>query len=107
MRNYVQPGEVIDYANSSGAAIAAGDPITIGKRIGVASVDIADGATGSAAVIGVFDLAKVTGAITQGADVYLTAGGQITTTATSNTAAGYAFAAAASADATVAVAINA
>lgn len=95
-KNHVQPGVVADYTNASGSDIASGDVIVIGSRIGIALVDIADGATGSMQVKEVFELAKLsTDVIAQGAVVYWDAtAGNITTTATDNTAAGYAFAAA-------------
>ncbi|MCC6824009.1 MAG: DUF2190 family protein [Verrucomicrobia subdivision 3 bacterium] len=60
--NYVQPGEVIEFTNS-GSAIAAGDVVRIGKILGVALVDIANGATGSVQITGVFTVAKVSGAV--------------------------------------------
>lgn len=60
---YVQPGKVLQYANASGSTIAAGDVVVIGKILGVALVSIANGATGSVAVEGVFTLPKVTTAV--------------------------------------------
>lgn len=60
--NYQQPGEVIDYTNA-GTAIAAGDVVRIGKILGVALVDIANGATGSVQISGVFTVPKVSAAV--------------------------------------------
>ena len=59
---YVQPGKVLQYTNA-GSAISAGDVVVIGKILGVALVAIANGATGSVAIEGVFTLPKVTAAV--------------------------------------------
>ena len=60
--NYVQPGEVIEFTNS-GSAIAAGAVVKVGQILGVALVDIANGATGSVQITGVFTVPKVSGAV--------------------------------------------
>lgn len=71
MNTYKQPGEVIDFT-PSGADVASGDLVRIGKRAGVAAVDIADGETGSASVWGVHEVPKLSGdAMAQGDEVYL------------------------------------
>lgn len=103
--NYVQPGEVIDHVPAEN--VASGEAIVIGARIGVAQTDVAAGEEGEFAVTDVHTLPKNSGAIDQGVDVYLTGAGNITTTATDNTLAGYAFTPAASGDSFVAVKINA
>lgn len=59
--NYQQPGAVIDY--TAGADISAGAVVKIGKILGVALVDIANGATGSVQIEGVFTVPKVSGAV--------------------------------------------
>lgn len=59
--NYVQDGAVIAY--TAGADKTAGQVIVIGKIIGVALGDIANGATGSVAIRGVFTVPKVSGAV--------------------------------------------
>lgn len=60
---FVQPGKVLQYANS-GSAIAAGDVVVIGKILGVALVDIAaTSGVGSVMIDGVFTLPKVTTAV--------------------------------------------
>lgn len=108
MAKYVQRGEALDFANSSGSKINAGDVVVLGTRIGVAGGDIANGETGAVHVVGVFEFPKASGAITLGAAVYWDAtNSKITTTSTSNTLAGFAVAAAASGDETVLVKINA
>jgi predicted RecA/RadA family phage recombinase len=68
--NYHQEGDVLDYTNTTGAAIASGDPVAIGNIIGIALVDIAISAVGSVALEGVWKVAKATGnAWVQGAKV--------------------------------------
>ncbi len=58
---FVQDGDVLDYANASGATIASGAVVVMGNIIGVALSDIADGTTGAVAIEGVFTLPKTTG----------------------------------------------
>jgi len=57
---YKQEGKVIQHTAS--ANIAAGQVVKIGNLLGVALVDIANGATGSVALEGVFTAPKVSGA---------------------------------------------
>lgn len=59
--NYYQDGDVLDYGNTTGAAIKAGDPVAIGNIIGIAIIDIAIGATCAVQVAGVWKCPKVTG----------------------------------------------
>lgn len=59
--NYVQEGDVIQY--TAGANITAGSLVVMGNTLGVALKDIANGATGSVAIEGVFTLPKVAGAV--------------------------------------------
>lgn len=93
-KNYVQAGEVLQV--TAAADIASGAPVVMGAVVGVALSDIATGETGSVQIEGVWNLPKVSaGAIAQGAKVYLTPGGSITTTSSDNTYAGFAAAAAA------------
>lgn len=61
--NHVQPGKVLDYTNATGATILSGVVVAVGQILGVALKDIADGATGSVAVDGVFAVPKVSGAV--------------------------------------------
>jgi len=66
--NYKHSGDIVDYVNGTGAAIASGAPVVIGnQQMGIALISIAIGATGGVAKKGVFELAKNTGdAVTQG-----------------------------------------
>ena len=64
MNNYQQPGKVIDYVNTTGAAIASGAIVKMGNTLGVAAGDIAIAATGSVAIEGVFSgIPKVSAAV--------------------------------------------
>lgn len=105
--NYIQPGNVIDY--TAGANIVSGQAVLIGKRLGVALAAIANGATGSVQVTGVFSIAKLsTDVVAAGDLLYWDAGNsRLTTTTTSNTLAGYAVEAAGNGVATVKIKINA
>jgi predicted RecA/RadA family phage recombinase len=103
MARFVQEGEAIDY--TPGSAVAAGAIVVIGSvGIGVAQTAIAANVRGSLTVEGVIEHAKASGAVTFGAKVYYDATNNVlTTTATSNTLAGWAVAAAASGDATATI----
>ena len=59
--SFVSDGNVIQY--TAGATIASGAVVKIGQTLGVAVVDIANGATGSVALRGVFTVPKVSGAV--------------------------------------------
>lgn len=107
MKNFIQPGRVLNY--TPGSAVAVGAVVVIGKRIGIASADIAANATGALEVQGVWAL-PLAGSITAGIGdlAYWDATNKnITTTSSSNTLAGYFAAPAASGDATAQIKINA
>lgn len=115
MKNKISHGLTMNYTAS--AAIASGDLVVVGLRVGVAVADIANTETGTLELQGVFELPKVSGAITQGALVYWDADGNpvggvsgaggLTTTSNGNTLAGFAVEAAGETAATVKVKINA
>jgi predicted RecA/RadA family phage recombinase len=100
MKKQVRDGEILHYSNS-GSAIASGDVVVIGNRVGVAIVDIAaTSGSGAVQMEGVFLLPKTTSqAWTQGAQLFWD-GSLLTTVGTANTPAGYADVAADSADST-------
>ena len=113
MKNYIQPGNTIDWV-VTGAAVVSGQTIVIGTSIvGVAVTDGAVGDTIAVTVEGVFEVAKATAAIGLGVAVYWdadgdpvggTAGsGAATATDTANTLMGKAIEAAAGGTATVKV----
>lgn len=60
--NYVNTGEVVTYTNA-GSAIASGDVVVIGQQIGIALVDIANGASGSVGIKGRYSVPKVSAAV--------------------------------------------
>lgn len=66
MNNLIQPGNVIDFTATSN--ITSGSAVKIGgtstsAMLGVAATNIANGATGSVAIEGVYDIPKVSGAV--------------------------------------------
>ena len=66
---FVHDGNAIDY--TPGSAVAAGDVIAIGSNtIAIAKTPIAASALGAAATRGIFDGAKVTGAVNLGDAIY-------------------------------------
>ncbi|WP_417283653.1 capsid cement protein [Comamonas sp.] len=66
--NYIQPGKVLDYVNTTATAVASGQVVLVGVILGVALVNIAPGQTGSVQIEGVFAVPKLAGAaIAQGA----------------------------------------
>jgi len=111
---FVQDGASIDY--TPGSAVAAGDVVVIGERVGIAKRAISASVLGALAVAGVFKIVKTTGAIAQWARVYWdsdgdpddgTAGsGALSTDPSVGKFAGVAVAAAASGDDTVSVLLN-
>lgn len=106
--NYVQEGDVIDYPNTSGATISSGTAFLIGLWLAVALADIANNATGSAAIEGVFTVPKLsTDVVAIGVALYWdNTNKRLTTTASGNTLAGKAVAAAGSGVATVKIKLN-
>lgn len=70
MKNYIQPGNTLDL--SPGAAVTSGNGYLFGTSLfGVATMDVANGATGAFLVEGVVDIAKDTAlAINVGDKVY-------------------------------------
>lgn len=62
-KNFVQEGDIINWTNGTGAAVASGDVVAVGQLLGVALVAIAIGAAGSVALEGVFTVPKVSGAV--------------------------------------------
>lgn len=68
MKNFVQPGKTLSWTNATAAAVVSGDPVLVGNVLGVATGDIAIGATAALELEGVFTLPKVsTDNIAQGA----------------------------------------
>lgn len=107
--NFLFSGDVLDYVNASGAAIASGAPVLMGSRLGVALANIPIGGVGSVRMSGVFTLAKLsTDDVEQGEPLYWDAGNaRLTTTASTHKLAGYAAFAAGAGVTTVAIKLNA
>lgn len=92
MKNFVQPGEMLDLTAPSGG-VTSGVGVLIGAIFAVASVTAAEDEVFAGAVRGVFDLAAATHASTQGMAVGDTAywdnsAKTVTKTATGNQAIG-------------------
>lgn len=106
MTNYVQDGTRINF--TAGADTAAGAGVLIGVRLGVACDAVLNGATGVAAMEGVFTLPKLsTDVVAIGVLLYWdNTNKRITVTSSGNTLAGYAFEAAGNGTATVKIKIN-
>jgi predicted RecA/RadA family phage recombinase len=64
-KNFVQDGDVIQWTNGTGVAVASGQVVKVGPgTLGVALVALANGATGSVAIEGVFSgVPKVSAAV--------------------------------------------
>lgn len=106
MKNYIQPGNVIAVTAPTGG-VASGDGVLVGSLFGIAAGDAAENDNVEVQTTGVFELSKVTGAISQGAKVYWDdTNKNVTTTATGNTLIGAAVVAAVSGDATARVKLN-
>lgn len=90
MKNYIAPGDTLEF--TAATAITSGDGVLVGSIFGVATGDVASGATGVMKTTGVFDLPKVgSQAWTPGVKVYWDNGNsRCTTAATGNTLIGVA-----------------
>jgi predicted RecA/RadA family phage recombinase len=109
MKNYVQDGKYIEF--TAGAAITSGQLVQVGDLHGVAVTDVANGATGTLALEGVFTLPKLTAAsgdaTTAGGPVYFSSGSVSGTDSSgSRKKVGYALAVAAQAATTVRVLLD-
>ena len=99
MKNYIQPGDVVTL--TAPYAVASGAGLLVGSIFGVAVTAAASAASVEAALTGVFDLAKTSGAAwTVGARIYWddTTKSCTTTAGTTNKLVGVAVADAASGD---------
>lgn len=106
MKNYVMSGDTITLA-SAARALSSGGGVLVGNLFGVASDDIASGAAGEIAVVGVYDLAKDASVFAQGDKVYWDdTAHAATSTATANKLIGVALQAQVTGDATVRVRLN-
>jgi len=92
---YTQPGRRMNHTNATSTAIASGDVVVVGTRIGIAIADIAVGSVGALAMAGVHKLlATVADSWAAGATLYWNATTEmLTDTAAANPVAGIAWAA--------------
>lgn len=58
-KTYLQAGNNIDYTNGGASVIASGAMVRVGAMLGIALFSIAVGETGTLALIGVWELPKV------------------------------------------------
>lgn len=63
MKTYIQPGNTITWTNGTGSAVASGDVVVMSHTLGVAAVDIANGASGEVSLAGVYTLPKASAAV--------------------------------------------
>lgn len=106
MQNFIQKGFVLDYLVPA-AGVKSGDVVVAGELVGVAVKDGVEGEMVAVNLTGVFELPKVTTAITLGAALYWDATNErVTTTATDNVKIGHAFQAAANGTATIHVRLS-
>jgi predicted RecA/RadA family phage recombinase len=90
MKNFREKGETL-VVPAIASAIASGDIVTVGATAGIASGAYAIGQNAVISMCGVYTVPKVaSGAITQGAKVYVISG-QAGTTVGSNVFLGYAW----------------
>ena len=101
-------GASIDY--TPGSAVTGGDIVLFGSGatgfVGIAKSDIAANVKGAVAIKGVFNMVCAEALATVGTKVYLTSGGVVTATASTNTPLGRTVAASTDSDTRVLVAIN-
>lgn len=107
MKNFVQPGNVLTLTAPTGG-ILSGAGLLVGAIFGVAATDADEGDAVECALVGVFDIGKVSAeAWTVGSKIYWDATAKkATTTATDNTLIGAAAIAAANPSATGRVRLN-
>jgi predicted RecA/RadA family phage recombinase len=107
MENKINSGATLDITASE--AITSGRGVLVGLRVGVALTDIANGAVGTVAMKGVFNMPKLTtDVVAQGVLLYWdNTNKRLTVTSAGNTLAGYATAAAGNGVTTVNIALNA
>lgn len=96
--NYIQPGDVMLYANNGNDDVLSGEVVVFDSRIGIAQCNIPAGGSGAVGLVGVWALPKSSANYAQGQEVYWN-GSQIVAAATDSTVpAGFVFEAAGAAD---------
>ncbi|MBK68019.1 MAG: hypothetical protein CMP22_07820 [Rickettsiales bacterium] len=88
--NKIQDGNVLDLTAPSGGVVS-GTPVLIGTILCVPVTSADEGDVFAADVVGVYEIAKATGALTEGAKVYWdNSAKKVTATASGNTLVGVA-----------------
>ena len=106
MKNYVQPGNTLTLVAPAGGT-TSGAGLLVGAIFGIASSTVDASAEVAVDVVGVFELPKAVGAVTQGAKVYWdNTAKNVTTTVGTNTLIGACTVAAANGDTTIQVRLN-
>jgi predicted RecA/RadA family phage recombinase len=71
MKNLIQDGKTMTWTNSTGSDVSSGDLVNVNGTFGVALGDIANGASGTLGMEGVYEIDAIsTAAISQGNPVY-------------------------------------
>lgn len=105
MKNWIQSGDTVSVVAPDD--VVSGNGVIVGSLFGLAVSDAVSGADVEIVTVGVADITKAAGAITQGAKVYWdNTAKAVTTTVGTNTLIGCAVVAAANGDATVRVRLN-
>jgi predicted RecA/RadA family phage recombinase len=68
MKNFIAPGNSLDWRNRTGADVTSGTPVPLGAVVGVASGDTPADGDGVLKVAGAFDLPKAGGSAWQQGD---------------------------------------
>lgn len=68
-KTYLQAGSNIDYVNGGATTILSGAMVRVGVMLGIALFDIAVGATGTLALVGVWELPKVSATVVAAGDM--------------------------------------
>jgi predicted RecA/RadA family phage recombinase len=107
MKNFIQDGNVLTLTSPAVTGCKSGDLIIVGAIAGVAAYDAAAGAEVEVAVVGVFELAKASGQLTEGSLVSWDTGAhEVVTPGAGKYPIGVAVAEAGTNDATVRVRLN-
>ena len=96
MKNTIAQGDVLPYVVPAGGVISGG-LVLVGSLVGVAVTTGAEDDVVSVNIKGVYEVAKITGAVAQGQALYHNGTASLTTVVSTNKLAGYAYEAALSA----------
>jgi predicted RecA/RadA family phage recombinase len=107
MLNFIEKGDVITIEAPTGG-VTSGSPVVVGGMVGIAVTDAAEGENVAVNLVGVYEVTKATGSVSQGDRIYYDeAESEFTTTSAGNVFAGFAWADQDSGDTTVLVKLTA